>query len=109
MPLGFRRHARQSQGQRVFACQGISGKRPIWPVRSTRSKSNDPLFLIGVDSAKDAIYGRLRIAEPGPGYIHFPAEDGFGPEYFEQLTSERRETRRQMGQAYTVWVLPPGK
>jgi phage terminase large subunit GpA-like protein len=51
----------------------------------------------------------VRIAEPRPGYIHFPAEDGFGPEYFEQLTSERRETRRRMGQSYTVWVLPPGK
>src|SRR3954465_11247207 len=55
------------------------------------------------------LYARLRIAEPSPGYIHFPTEDGFGPDYFEQLTAERREMRKRMGQPYTVWVLPEGK
>ena len=106
--------ARARKGRRVFACKGVGGNRPIWVNQSTRSKLNDPLWLIGVDTAKDALYGRLKIEKPDPGmskpgFIHFPARDGFGPEYFEQLTSERRETRKRMGQPYTVWVLPDGK
>src|SRR3954453_20490860 len=92
-----------------FLRKGVAGNRPIWPTHASRSKSNDALWLVGVDSAKDALYARLRIAEPVPGYIHFPTEDGFGPDYFEQLTSERREMRKRMGQPYTVWVLPEGK
>jgi phage terminase large subunit GpA-like protein len=105
---------RKRRGRRIFACKGIAGKKPIWPTLSTRSKSNDPLWLIGVDSAKDAIYARLKIqpslnGEPKPGFIHFPATEGFGPQYYEQLTSERRETRKRMGQPYIVWVLPDGK
>jgi phage terminase large subunit GpA-like protein len=96
---------RQRRGRRLFACQGIAGpSKPIWPMRPTRSKTNEPLWLIGVDGAKDAIMGRLRIAEPGPGYVHFPTAEGFEVQYFEQLTAERREQRYRMGQPYTVWV-----
>jgi phage terminase large subunit GpA-like protein len=106
--------AKARRGRRIFACKGIGGKRPIWSGSATRSKLNDPLWLIGVDSAKDAIYGRLKIQPPEPGerksgFIHFPASENFGPGYFEQLTSERRETRKRMGQPYTTWVLPDGK
>jgi phage terminase large subunit GpA-like protein len=105
---------KRRRGRRIFPTKGIGGKRPIWAGRAKRTQQNDALWLIGVDSAKDAIYSRLKIAapEPGkrkPGFIHFPAGENFGPEYFEQLTSERRETRKRMGQPYTVWVLPEGK
>lgn len=96
-------------GRRVFACKGIAGPRPIWPGRASRSKKNDPLYLIGVDTAKEAIYSRLKIAAPAPGerkpgFIHFPTTDNFGPEYFKQLNSEKREVRKRMGQPYAVWV-----
>lgn len=105
---------RRHRGHRVFACKGVAGKRPIWPMSNTTAKTGDKLWLIGVDSAKDAIYGRLKIDLPEanrrqPGFIHFPADDRFGREYFAQLTSERRETRKRMGQTVTVWVLPEGK
>jgi hypothetical protein len=39
-----------------------------------------------------------------PGFIHFPVAENFGPEYYEQLDSERRQLRKRMGQPYTVWV-----
>ena len=107
-------YCRPRRNQRVFGTIGMSGKRPIWPLRASKSKTNERFWSIGVDSAKDAIYARLKIsaAEAGerkPGYIHFPAEDGFGADYFAGLTVERRETRRRMGQPYTVWVCPAGK
>jgi phage terminase large subunit GpA-like protein len=100
---------RRRAKRRVFACKGVAGNRPIWPTVATRSAANDKLWLVGVDTAKDSIYGRLGIVDPGPGYIHFPADDAFGEEYFRQLTSERREVRKRAGQPYTIWVLPEGR
>ena len=55
------------------------------------------IFVIGVDAAKDAICGRLRITKPGPGYIHFRIGDAFDQKYFEQLTSEQVLTRKREG------------
>jgi phage terminase large subunit GpA-like protein len=57
---------------------------------------------------EDAIYARLNIAppEPGqskPGFVHFPVADNFGPEYFDQLNSERRVVRKRLGQSYIAW------
>ena len=65
--------------------------------------------MVGVDTAKDVIYSRLRIRKPGPGYIHFPIGGAFDAEYFAQLTSETVQTRFKEGRPYRVWVLPDGK
>jgi phage terminase large subunit GpA-like protein len=66
-------------------------------------------FAIGVDTAKAAIYSKLRIdpPEPGfakPGFIHFPTAENFNKEYFEQLNSERQQVRVRFGQRYVAWV-----
>ena len=66
------------------------------------------IFVIGVDAAKDAICGRLRITKPGPGYIHFRIGDAFDQKYFEQLTSEQVLTRKREGCPFRIWVLPAG-
>lgn len=107
-------YCRPRRNQRVFGTIGRAGKMPLWPLRASKAKNNERFWAIGVDSGKDAIYARLKIAAPEdgsrkPGYIHFPAEDGFGADYFAGLTVERRETRRRMGQPYAVWICPPGK
>ena len=65
--------------------------------------------MVGVDTAKDAIYSRLRIGKLGPGYIHFPIGGAFDETYFAQLTAETVQTRFKEGRPYRVWVLPPGK
>jgi phage terminase large subunit GpA-like protein len=100
---------RARRGRRIFACKGMAGAKPIWPGRATQSKSKDPLFLIGVDTAKEAIYAQLRIdpPEPGtrkPGFIHFPVAPNFGPEFYAQLNSERRQIKIRMGKPYAAWV-----
>ena len=61
----------------VLAIKGVAGPRPIWPARSSRTRTNAQIFMIGVDTGKDVIYSRLRIAKPGPGYIHFPIGGAF--------------------------------
>lgn len=105
----------RQRGRRVFPTVGRGGKRPIWSLQPFKSKTGSKLWPIGTDGAKDAIYARLKIDPPEdleagkPGFIHFPDSDAFGPEYFKQLTAERRVTRQRMGQPVTVWECPPGK
>ena len=57
---------------------------------------------LGVDTAKEVIYSRLRITEPGPGYFHFPAERD--REYFLQLTGEKQVTRFTKGAPKREWI-----
>jgi len=95
--------------RRIYPTKGIAGPRPVWPLRSSRTKTNEQIFLIGVDTGKDAIYGRLRISKPGPGFVHFPAGQSFDENYFAQLTAEQVVTRKREGRPYRVWVLPSGK
>jgi phage terminase large subunit GpA-like protein len=107
-------YAKAYRREGVYATKGMSGPRPIWPKRGTRSKTHSlQFYAIGVDTAKDAIYGRLKIRlgdgeEIRPGYVHFPAADGFDAEYFAQLTVEKVLTRFREGRPYRIWECPKG-
>ncbi|MGE3064125.1 MAG: phage terminase large subunit family protein [Hyphomicrobiaceae bacterium] len=99
--------------RRIFAIKGRAGPNVIFPKRASRTKTNQLVYLVGVDTAKDTIYGRLKIrrrdaGQPSPGYIHFPLaspdDDSFGPEYFAQLTSEQVVTRFREGRPVRAWV-----
>ena len=48
---------RRSRG--VLAIKGVAGPRPIWPARSSRTRTNAQIFMIGVDTGKDVVYSRL--------------------------------------------------
>ena len=64
---------------------------PIAPRLATRNnKGKVPLFLIGVNAAKDVIYSHLLTEDIGPGYMHFPEDVEYNKEYFNQLTAEQR-------------------
>ena len=89
--------------RRVWAVKGRGGPGiPVWPRRPTRSNRGGlPLFVIGVDAVKDAVYARLRLTEPGPGAIHFPRR--LDANYFRQLTAERVVTRFERGRPIRSW------
>lgn len=93
--------------RRIHAIKGVGGPgRPVWPRYASKvSKGKINLFLVGVDAAKDAVYARLKIRSPGPGYCHFPKRE---PKYFEQLTSEVVQTKYVKGFPTRVYVLPGG-
>jgi len=92
--------------RRVWAIKGMAGARLVWPkLASKNNKGRISLFLIGVDAAKDSIYGRLRLTEPGPGFCHFPAKRD--PDWFDQLTSEIVVTRYVKGFPTRVWQPKP--
>jgi phage terminase large subunit GpA-like protein len=89
--------------------KGAPGPRSIWPAHVSHTRTNARIWVIGVDTGKDTIYSRLRITEPGPGYMHFPAGGAFDAEYFAQLTSEVVRTRYKFGRPFRVWELPTGR
>ena len=93
----------------IYAVKGMAGVRPMWPPRVGKSKKykGHRVWIVGVDVAKDAIYSRLRIGNEGPGYCHFPLS--YTRDFFEQLTSERVQTRFVKGHPVREWHKPPGK
>lgn len=109
-------YCRAHQHSHVYAVKGqsqtgkaIVGKPTEQDVswRGVKMKRGVKLWPIGTDSAKAEIYGRLRIATPGPGYVHLSKH--LPPDVFEQITSERLVTRYVKGHAKLEWIKPSGK
>ncbi len=94
--------------QRIYAIKGANqiGK-PLVSKFSKNNKLRVKLFTIGTDTAKQMIYSRLKVHQPGPGYCHFPAD--YPEEYFKQLTSERIQTKFVNGHPTRIWVLTKGR
>jgi phage terminase large subunit GpA-like protein len=93
---------------RMYPVKGAAGQRPIWPRMHSKAKDNRPLWVIGVDAGKEALYARLKITEAGPGFCHFPMSDQYDLGYFEQLTAETCRVRYSKGFAHREWTKKPG-
>jgi phage terminase large subunit GpA-like protein len=65
-------------------------------------------WSISSDPAKDIIFSRLQITEPGPRYCHFPDGHGYTDQWFGQLTSERVVTRYTHGHPKRIYELTSG-
>ena len=93
---------------RVWPIKGRGGAVPVWPRKPSRgNKGKSQLYIVGVDTLKEGVYGRLRIGQVGPGYMHFPAAHPAA--YYDQLTAERIVTTRYRGRVHRTWTLPPSK
>ena len=89
--------------RRIFAIKGIGGEgKALIGNRSTNNVAKCPLFILGVDTAKEIIYSRLKIENEGAGYCHFPEDRG--DEYFRQLTAEKIVTRYRKGFQRREWI-----
>lgn len=91
--------------QRVFAIKGSSSGFgvPIFPARASQNKRlKKPVYVIGVNDAKQTLMQRLRIKEPGPGCWHFPIDRD--AEWFTQVTAEVIKTRMVKGRPVREWV-----
>ena len=76
------------------------------PIATWPRKKNEKgvyLTMIGSDTAKEIITDRLRIMEPGEGYMHWPVSEQFDEEYFKQLTNERKVMKFIKGRRAIVW------
>ncbi|MAI64818.1 MAG: terminase [Alteromonas sp.] len=99
------RFVKRREVKRIYAIKGSStAGAPIVgrPSKSNKGKIN--LFGIGTDTAKELIFKRLQINEPGSGYVHFPVNEAFDEEWFEQLTAEKCVTRYKEGRPQRKWI-----
>ena len=103
------RYVKPRVGQRVYAIKGSSSAgHPIATRSSGKSKAGAALWLVGTDSAKDLIHGRMRKEEPGAGFMHFSTK--LDEEYFMQLTAERPVPTYRKGVPVREWrVVPKGR
>lgn len=95
---------------RVFALKGASTKgKPVVSVptrqdlnwRGERIPGGVEMWSIGTDTAKATLYGRFRVADPGPGRIH--TYIGLDDEFYRQLTAEKLVTRFVKGYPVREW------
>lgn len=95
------------QGRRVFAIIGRDGAIPVVsrpsPRRWGRDKRKVPLYTVGVDAIKALWMSRLKLEQPGPGYVHLPMDDWCDAEFVDQLTSERLVTHFVKGVPAQSW------
>lgn len=97
---------RAREARRVWAIKGQGGAGvPIVtkPTRNNRQKA--ALFHIGVDDAKGALFARLLLDHPGPGYCHFPREEdrSYDGAWFHGLLSEKRIIVQRAGIKKIEW------
>lgn len=80
----------------AYALKGSSqpGAPPI-PVRRPRKhrRFRLELYLVGTIALKDTLFPRMKIAVPGPGYMHFPHRPEYNQEYFKGLGSEIKKPK----------------
>lgn len=74
-------------------------------VNFPRTKNDRGVYLVGVgtDTAKDLLWMRLKITDPGPGYWHWPVNEDFDETYFNQLSAEKRVRKVSRGREVFVW------
>lgn len=91
--------------RRYFAMKGSSQKwAPMWA--QGRRDERIRLFIIGTNRIKQLLYARASITAPGPGYMHIPATDDYGTEWFKQFLAEDSHTERDKGVAMQIFKMP---
>lgn len=83
-------------------CYAIKGSNqpgaPLVPPRPTKPRgATVHLYHVGTNAAKDTLFERMKLEEPGPGYMHFPVKDGYDDTYFKMLTNEERRKKYERG------------
>lgn len=83
-------------------CYAIKGSNqagaPLVPPRPTKPRgASVQLYHVGTVAAKDTLFARLKLTEPGPGYIHFPKHQDYDEEYFRQLGAEEKRNIYERG------------
>lgn len=101
-------------GRKIAQTFGVRGEGhlsgvPIVPSPiPTRDKSyRAPVWNLCTDTAKERIYARLQIQQPGPGYMHLP--HWVNREYLEQLTAEKPIHKWTNGRRLRLWEKKNGR
>lgn len=92
----------------IFPCRGVNriglNPPPLLPAKPSRNnKARIPHWNVGVTVAKTAIYDRLLLPVPEARSMHFPIANGYGLDYFKQLTAEKRKKKFMFGRPYFIF------
>lgn len=89
---------RQCGLARVFPVYGIgNGTTPLLVTHRRNKHYGLRTYAVNGKLAKDTIFARLKVEEPGPRYFHFPKAYGYDEEHFRQLTAEVLKTKYAHG------------
>ena len=94
------KYCKARSGRRIYALKGSSQRgAPIVGRPTNRNAVGCDLFAAGTDAAKELIFKRLGITDQDRnGFVHFPLnEPMIDPEFFAQLTAEKRVTTYKNG------------
>lgn len=104
-------YCRLRERRRIFAVRGdnvpgkpIGGRATVQDVnyRGKTIKRGIKLWYVGTDTAKDLLFGRLKVTQPGPGYVHFSKD--LPDAFYTGLTAESRVPVRTANGYVTRWV-----
>jgi phage terminase large subunit GpA-like protein len=65
------------------------------------------LWMLGVDTAKDLLFGRMKMGRVGPGYMHVP-DFLVETDEFEQMTAPKLMDAVVNHKQVKRWITPPG-
>lgn len=103
-------YARTRKRWGVRAIKGVGGPaKPIWDKairRAGKLKHQGQFYAVGTDTTKDKLHECLKVNLPGPKFLHVPARiPRTYPDWFEQLTAERKVNYREKGKEVRGWRL----
>jgi phage terminase large subunit GpA-like protein len=110
------RYCKPRFSKRIFAIKGSNqAGQPVVGSMTRSNRMKCPVYRIGTDTAKDMIFGRLKLkpeeTEKGavypPSFMHYPRrpEARFDAEYFKMLTAE--EVRVKLVKGFPVRYYAP--
>lgn len=73
---------------RVYPVYGVAGNTPILVTGRFNKHYRLRTYAVNGKLAKDIIFARLKVEQPGPRFLHFPTGHGYNEEHFLQLTAE---------------------
>ena len=97
-----------------FAIKGVSGDKPLVATPTTQQinyrgeklKRGIKLYKVGVDLAKETLYSRSQISQPGAKFLNFPSD--LDTNWYEGFCSEVQVTKHTNGRPYLVWEVLAG-
>lgn len=86
-----------------YLVQGKGNPGPLLVTRRLNKQYRLRTWSIDTKQAKDTLFSRLRIEDPGPRYLHFPNGHGYGEEYSKGLASEIIKRHREAGRVVETY------
>ena len=102
------RFCKEREDRHIWAIKGRGGMDVPYIRNPTKNnRVGGELFVLGVDTGKNAVLARLKVLIKGPNYCHFPAgqDAGYDENYFKMLTAEHKVTHWKGGRKVERWEL----